>query len=144
MAQGALRRSAASIAIAVTGVLGPDPDEDNARQDWCSWRQRGPDSTRIIERRFFCKDPDEVRQCAIEASLKGLMNIARLVGSGAVHWTVGKPRRPLALRVALTAESYSHKRHARVPPSARSPDDPVNSDGLSAPDGSAQEWPSGH
>jgi nicotinamide-nucleotide amidase len=78
MALGALQRSAATVALAVTGVLGPAPDEDDAPAGlvYVAGARTGFE-TQIIERRFYCEHPDEVRQCAIAEALKVLLNIAR-------------------------------------------------------------------
>ena len=44
MAEGALHRSPADVAVAITGVAGPDPDETRPRRAW--QLQRGPQTLR--------------------------------------------------------------------------------------------------
>ena len=79
MAQGALGRSAATMALAVTGVLGPDPDEDEAPPGLVFVATaRSGFETRVIERKFYCESPDEVRQCAVTEALKALLAMGRL------------------------------------------------------------------
>jgi PncC family amidohydrolase len=77
MAQGALTRSVASVALSVTGVLGPEPDEDG-----------NPPGTVIIAvcqhgklplaRRFsFDSDhPDEVRRQTVLEALNTLQTLS--------------------------------------------------------------------
>ena len=86
MAQGALERSAATVAVAVTGVLGPDPDEDNAAAGliYVAAARTGFD-VQVTERKFFSDAPDEVRHCAIAQAFKALHNIAQLATTGAME-----------------------------------------------------------
>lgn len=76
LAAGALQRSPAQIALAVTGVLGPDPDEDgNPPGRVCfaiATRGREP---LIVEEKFNQSDPDEVRRAVILRAL-GLLRDA--------------------------------------------------------------------
>jgi nicotinamide-nucleotide amidase len=70
MAEGALHRSRASIAIALTGVLGPDQDEDGNPVGLvvfaCAKRGQG---TEIVEKHFPRADPDRLRNAVIAAGL---------------------------------------------------------------------------
>jgi nicotinamide-nucleotide amidase len=59
MARGALRRSAADIAIAVTGVLGPEPDEDGNPVGlvyFCCAKRAG--QLRALRKQFVAQDHD--------------------------------------------------------------------------------------
>jgi nicotinamide-nucleotide amidase len=78
MAEGALRHSGASVSVSVSGVLGPDPDEDGAPPGlvFVAAARTGFETV-VIERRFYCETPDEVRQCAIVEALKALLNVVR-------------------------------------------------------------------
>jgi len=78
MAQGALQRSVATVALAVTGVLGPDPDEDNVPPGvvYVAVARTGFDP-QITPCTFSSKDPDEVRHRATAEALQSLMNMAR-------------------------------------------------------------------
>jgi nicotinamide-nucleotide amidase len=70
MAEGALRCSRASIAIALTGVLGPDEDEDGNPVGLvvfaCAKRGQG---TEIVEKLFPQAEPDRLRNTVIGAAL---------------------------------------------------------------------------
>jgi nicotinamide-nucleotide amidase len=70
LAQGALERSPANIAVAVTGVLGPDADEDGNPPElvWFAVTRTGHDP-RVIEEHFNHGDPDDVRRAAILRAL---------------------------------------------------------------------------
>jgi nicotinamide-nucleotide amidase len=70
LAQGALERSPADIAVAVTGVLGPDDDEDGNPPGlvWFAVTRTGHGS-RVIEEHFNHGDPDDVRRSAIFRAL---------------------------------------------------------------------------
>jgi nicotinamide-nucleotide amidase len=70
LAQGALERSPANIAVAVTGVLGPDADEDGNPPGlvWFAVTRSGH-GTRVIEEHFNHDDPDDVRRAAILRAL---------------------------------------------------------------------------
>jgi nicotinamide-nucleotide amidase len=71
MAQGALHRSAASLAVSVTGVLGPDPDEDGnpAGLIWFAVCREGREP--MLSRRDFSPlQPDAVRRAAVLHALE--------------------------------------------------------------------------
>jgi nicotinamide-nucleotide amidase len=71
MAQGALKRSPAHVAIAVTGVLGPTPDEDGNPVGliyFCCARKRG--ATRILEKRFQALSHDQLRRGVVKEALE--------------------------------------------------------------------------
>ncbi len=66
MAAGALARSPADIALSVTGVLGPEPDEDgHAPGLVCFGLGRRGDEPLITAVQFDSDDPDEVRRCVV-------------------------------------------------------------------------------
>jgi len=66
MVAGALERSDATFAVSVTGVLGPDADEDGNPPGlvFVGFCQRGGEAE-IIRRTFNGKPPDEVRRAVI-------------------------------------------------------------------------------
>ena len=71
MAEGALARSPATMAVAVTGVLGPEEDEDGNPVGlvyFASARRGQP--ARIVERRFPPADADHLRKAVVIAALE--------------------------------------------------------------------------
>jgi nicotinamide-nucleotide amidase len=71
MAEGALERSDASLSIAVTGVLGPDPDEDDNPPGliYLGMAQRGKPT--VIVRQVFSADyPDSIREQTVLQALE--------------------------------------------------------------------------
>jgi nicotinamide-nucleotide amidase len=78
MAQGALRHSDADLAAAITGVAGPEPDEDGnpvGRMCIAIARRDGP--TENIEAHYADVGRDEIRDRAISDLLQALVNAAR-------------------------------------------------------------------
>ena len=71
MAEGALTRSPADIALAVTGVLGPEPDEDGNPVGivWfcCALRDAKPT---VLRETFGRQDPDALRQKTVTTALE--------------------------------------------------------------------------
>jgi nicotinamide-nucleotide amidase len=83
MAWGALKRSPAEVAVAVTGVAGPEPDEDGNPVGliYCCAVRTGYDA--IISRRHFKEmSHDEIVQEAIRESLRLLKAICKSGGEG--------------------------------------------------------------
>jgi nicotinamide-nucleotide amidase len=77
MAQGALHRSAACVSLAVTGVLGPDPDEDSNPPGLMYFAACREGLEPLTLRQIFaCESPDSVRRCAVEQGLRLLLRIA--------------------------------------------------------------------
>jgi len=73
MAQGALRRSTADLAAAITGVAGPEPDEDgNPVGRVCIAVARRGGATEVIERYYGNREREEIRACAIADTLGAL------------------------------------------------------------------------
>jgi nicotinamide-nucleotide amidase len=76
MAEGALRRAGADMAVAVTGIAGPDgavPGKPVGTV-WFSWAERRGGRVRIkAERRNFRGDREAVRRKTVEAALRGLL-----------------------------------------------------------------------
>ncbi|MEA3177672.1 MAG: nicotinamide-nucleotide amidase [Gammaproteobacteria bacterium] len=70
MVSGALRRSDASLAISVTGVLGPDADEDGNPPGlvYLGIGRRG-DEPHVIQRSYKGEPPDAVRRAIIVDAL---------------------------------------------------------------------------
>ena len=71
MAVGALERSPASIAVSVTGVLGPDTDEDGNPAGLVYFavaREGAP--TQVSKRDFGERQPDDVRRAAVLHALE--------------------------------------------------------------------------
>lgn len=63
MAEGALRHSRATVAVAITGVIGPNPDEDNNPPGLVYMAAaRSGRPTEVIRHDFGKRDPDEVRR----------------------------------------------------------------------------------
>jgi len=63
LAEGALRQSQASLSLAITGVLGPDPDEDGNKPGlvYLALARAGA-PTQVVRRDFSPSPPDSVRQ----------------------------------------------------------------------------------
>jgi nicotinamide-nucleotide amidase len=81
MAEGALRHSRATVAVAITGVLGPTPDEDNNRPGvvyMAAARSGRP--TEVVRHDFGKREPDTVRR---ETVLNALDLLQRAVESAA-------------------------------------------------------------
>jgi nicotinamide-nucleotide amidase len=78
MANGALERSPASIALAVTGVLGPDADEDGvpAGLVYFAVAREGRD-TEVSKGDFSEGQPDDVRRAAVLQALELLQRCTR-------------------------------------------------------------------
>ena len=78
MAQGALQRSAADLSLAVTGVLGPNPDEDANPPGLVHFAacRRGSEPL-ALRKHFEGQSPDSVRWQAVEQGLKLLLCMAR-------------------------------------------------------------------
>jgi nicotinamide-nucleotide amidase len=76
MAAGALERIGGDVAVAVSGVAGPDggtPDKPVGTV-WLAWGRRGPQGIEIrtaLER--FAGDRDAVRRQAVERALRGVL-----------------------------------------------------------------------
>jgi nicotinamide-nucleotide amidase len=78
MAQGALERSPASVAVSVTGVLGPDADEDgNPAGRVCFAVCREGATTAVSRREFSQMQPDGVRRAAVLHALELLYGSAQ-------------------------------------------------------------------
>jgi nicotinamide-nucleotide amidase len=77
LAKGALERSPADLSLAVTGVLGPDPDEDGnpPGQVYFGLMRRGHDS-RVSGEHFEGDDPHEVRRAVVLRALALLQEAA--------------------------------------------------------------------
>lgn len=78
MAEGALQRSQAAIAVSITGVLGPDPDEDRNPPGliYLGLAQRGRLS--CTERYEFAPSPpDRLRQQVVLQALEALRQATR-------------------------------------------------------------------
>ncbi len=80
MAQGALTRSEAGFAVAVSGIAGPDggTEDKPAGTVWFAWAGRGKETqTRRIQ---FAGDRNEVRHQAVREAIEGILE--RLGGGG--------------------------------------------------------------
>jgi nicotinamide-nucleotide amidase len=76
MAQGALARSNARLAVSVSGIAGPaggSPDKPVGTV-WIAWA--GPDGA-VAVRHLFPGDRQAVREAAVDAALQGLLERAR-------------------------------------------------------------------
>ncbi|MDB6088685.1 MAG: pncC, partial [Gammaproteobacteria bacterium] len=77
MVLGALRRSPANIAISVTGVLGPDPDEDGNPPGLVYFAVcRSDQAPLVVQRNYDASDPDSVRREVIIEALRMLQRSA--------------------------------------------------------------------
>jgi PncC family amidohydrolase len=77
MAEGALQRSQACLAVAVTGVLGPDPDEDNSPPGLVYLaRARTGQPTEVMKLDFSGAHPDSVREQTVLRALELLERAA--------------------------------------------------------------------
>jgi nicotinamide-nucleotide amidase len=76
MARGALRSSRAGIAVAVTGIAGPDggTEDKPVGTVWIAWARRQPGGALVVARRYlFNGNRDSVRRQTVAAALKGLL-----------------------------------------------------------------------
>jgi PncC family amidohydrolase len=77
MAQGALRRSPARVSMAVTGVLGPGPDEDGNPAGLVYFAAcRAGFEPLSVRQAFAAGNPDVVRRRAVEQGLQLLLRMA--------------------------------------------------------------------
>ena len=77
MVLGALARSSADIAISVTGVLGPDPDEDGNPPGLVYLAVgRSDQAPIVVQRNYAASDPDAVRREVIIEALGMLQRSA--------------------------------------------------------------------
>jgi len=76
MAQGALQRCAADLAVAVSGIAGPDGGsaEKPVGTVWIAWAQANGEVT--ASRFVFAGDRQSVRQQTVVAALQGLLALA--------------------------------------------------------------------
>jgi nicotinamide-nucleotide amidase len=75
MAEGALNLSGADVAIAVSGVAGPDggSEEKPVGTVWCAWALRKRDTPVVdVEKRLFKGDRDGIRTQTVIAALQGV------------------------------------------------------------------------
>ncbi len=78
MAEGALERARADVAIAVSGVAGPDatPDGKAIGTVWMCWsRRRGQAVESSARIKFFKGDREQIRRYAVGNALKGLLEL---------------------------------------------------------------------
>ena len=82
MADGALSRSGAELAVAVTGIAGPDGGSADKPVGtvWFAWARRGHDP--ISRCQCFDGDRDAVRRQAVVAALSGLLELLDRDASG--------------------------------------------------------------
>lgn len=73
MAEGALARSRAQVAVAITGVAGPSGGtaDKPVGTVWLAWALKG--QTTRIERRRFDGDRQSIRRQSVAAALEGLL-----------------------------------------------------------------------
>lgn len=73
MAEGALRNSEANIAVAISGIAGPDGGTEDRPVGtvWMAWAIEGHPTVTCLS--FFNGDRDEVRQQAVEQALDGIL-----------------------------------------------------------------------
>jgi nicotinamide-nucleotide amidase len=74
MAEGALRVSAAQIAAAITGVAGPEPDEDgNPVGRVCIAIAREGQATEAVEHHYGALGREAIRERAVADALHALL-----------------------------------------------------------------------
>ncbi len=73
MAEGALRNSDANIAVAISGIAGPDggTEDKPVGTVWLAWAIEGHPTVSCLS--FFNGDRDDIRQQAVEQALEGIM-----------------------------------------------------------------------
>lgn len=73
MAVGALARSSADVAVAVTGIAGPDGGSADKPVGtvWIAWARR--DHPPRVEQRRFSGDRENIRRAAVRAALEGVL-----------------------------------------------------------------------
>lgn len=77
LVKGALERSRAEIAVGVTGVLGPERDEDGSPPGMVYFAlQRRGQEPRVLSQFFGEDKPDRVRRAAVERALTLLRQFA--------------------------------------------------------------------
>ncbi|HEY3487570.1 MAG TPA: CinA family protein [Gammaproteobacteria bacterium] len=76
MAAGALKYSTADIAVAVSGIAGPDggSPEKPAGTVWFAWTLRGQSKV-YSEHQYFSGDREQVRRAAVAKGLAGILEI---------------------------------------------------------------------
>jgi len=76
MARGALERLGGDVAVAVSGIAGPDggaPDKPVGTV-WLAWAVRNPGGSRVrAEEARFCGDRGRIRRLAVHRALCGLL-----------------------------------------------------------------------
>jgi len=79
MAEGALERSPAEVAVAITGVAGPDADEDGNPVGlvFIGVARRGL-ATRVMKKNYGDPGREEVRECAMRDALAALREMIAL------------------------------------------------------------------
>ena len=78
MATGALERSPADVAVAITGVAGPDPDEDgNPVGLVCIAVARAGHAPVVVERRYGDIGREDVQARAMADALEELIRISK-------------------------------------------------------------------
>ena len=81
MARGALEGSPADIAVSVTGVLGPDPDEDGNPAGLAYFAVCREGHETVVSRQDFSQlEPDDVRRAAVLHALELLLRSAKVPG----------------------------------------------------------------
>jgi nicotinamide-nucleotide amidase len=84
MAMGALERTGAAVAVAVTGVAGPDGGGPGKPVGtvWFCWAERRGGRLRLrAERRHFSGDREAVRRKTVRRALAGVISVERAVAS---------------------------------------------------------------
>ncbi|MGB2131410.1 MAG: CinA family protein [Marinobacterium sp.] len=73
MAEGALRNSDANIAVAISGIAGPDggTEDKPVGTVWFAWAIEGHPTVTCLS--FFNGDRDEIRLQAVEQALEGVL-----------------------------------------------------------------------
>lgn len=76
MAQGALERSRAQLAGAITGIAGPDGGSADKPVGTVCFAWAGPDGSLRSETRHYHGDRDAIRRLSVETLLQGILRLA--------------------------------------------------------------------
>lgn len=82
MAEGALLRGRSDLAVAVTGIAGPEGGtaDKPVGTVWIAWARRGGETR--AELRRFSGDRENVRRAAVRAALEGLIRLISETAAG--------------------------------------------------------------
>lgn len=74
MAEGALRHSQATVALAISGIAGPDGAAPGKPVGTVCFAWAGPDQSTVTRTLRFAGDRERVREQAVEVALRGILD----------------------------------------------------------------------